>query len=115
MHFSFSLLLSLAWAMTVARAEASAKSSSALSERDLEFTHYVTFDISVGDEDAGQLKFGLYGRVVPKTVENFYQLSKGTTEVQGAKRAYAGSIFHRVIKQFMIQGGDITKGYGRRM
>lgn len=80
----------------------------ASSKPDLTFTHHVTFDISIGDEPAGQLKFGLYGKVVPKTANNFFQLAKGTT-VSGVPRSYTGSIFHRIIKDFMIQGGDITK------
>jgi hypothetical protein len=79
-------------------------------EEDLRFSHYVTFDIEIGEEPAGQLKFGLYGRIVPKTAANFYHLAKGDKEVQGQARTFAGSTFHRVIKQFMIQGGDITKG-----
>jgi Cyclophilin type peptidyl-prolyl cis-trans isomerase/CLD len=72
-------------------------------------THYVTFDVEIGDKPAGQLKIHLFHEVAPKTVKNFYLLSKGTV-VQGKNRSYTGSIFHRIIKSFMIQGGDITKG-----
>lgn len=79
-----------------------------------DFSHYVTFDMDIGDKPAGQLKFGLYGRIVPKTALNFFHLAVGDKEVQGAKRTYSGSVFHRVIKNFMIQGGDITKGYEQR-
>ena len=75
---------------------------------DLTYTHKVTFDISIGGQPAGQLEFGLYGNVVPKTANNFYKLAVGTT-VDGVERSYTGSIFHRIIKDFMIQGGDITK------
>ena len=82
--------------------------SAAPNKPDTTFTHHVTFDISIGGEPAGQLKFGLYGKVVPKTANNFYQLAKGTS-VNGTPRSYTDSIFHRVIKDFMLQGGDITK------
>ncbi len=55
-----------------------------------------------------------YGRVVPKTVNNFLNLCTGKKGVgkSGKPLWYKGSVFHRIIPHFMIQGGDITKGNG---
>merc|ERR1711997_572204 len=74
-------------------------------------THTVTFKIDIGGQRIGNVKIGLFGKTVPKTVENFYQLAKGT-EVAGSFLTYKGSKFHRVIKDFIIQGGDFTRGDG---
>merc|ERR1712109_236754 len=70
-------------------------------------THKVSFDITIGGEAVGTIEVGLFGKTVPKTVKNFYELAQKTKP-----EGYADSIFHRVIKDFMLQGGDFTRGDG---
>ncbi|XP_054277585.1 peptidyl-prolyl cis-trans isomerase B-like [Macrosteles quadrilineatus] len=67
----------------------------------------VWFDIANGDNPPERVVIGLFGKTVPNTVKNFVELSKRT-----APEGYKNSKFHRVIKDFMIQGGDFTKGDG---
>ncbi|QLG70476.1 hypothetical protein HG535_0A04160 [Zygotorulaspora mrakii] len=79
-----------------------------LATSDPKVTHKVYFDIEHGGKDVGRIVIGLYGETTPKTAENFYELTISRDPEMG----YLGSSFHRVIPQFMIQGGDFTQGTG---
>ncbi len=74
----------------------------------------VFFDVSIGGEAAGRITFELFADAVPKTAENFRALCTGEkgTGISGKPLSYKGSSFHRVIQQFMCQGGDFTRGNG---
>ena len=83
---------------------------------DLEsITNKVYFDISINNEPSGRIVFGLFGKTVPKTVENFKSLCVGDKKslYNGNPLTYKGSKFHRIIPEFMCQGGDFTQGNGR--
>ncbi|MEU7135017.1 peptidylprolyl isomerase [Streptomyces sp. NPDC046261] len=67
----------------------------------------VFFDITINDEPAGRIVFKLFDDVVPKTAQNFRELATGQHGF-----GYEGSGFHRVIPDFMLQGGDFTRGDG---
>merc|ERR1711990_834530 len=74
----------------------------------------VFFDITVGGAPAGRIEMTLRADVVPKTAENFRALCTGEKGQGRSGKAlhFKGSSFHRVITQFMCQGGDFTRGNG---
>eukprot|EP00997_Jenningsia_sp_PLL12_P008249 NODE_4995_length_611_cov_42.099644_g4309_i0.p1 GENE.NODE_4995_length_611_cov_42.099644_g4309_i0~~NODE_4995_length_611_cov_42.099644_g4309_i0.p1 ORF type:complete len:172 (-),score=44.73 NODE_4995_length_611_cov_42.099644_g4309_i0:61-576(-) len=79
----------------------------------MSFHSTVFFDVTIGGQAAGRITFGLYAET-PKTSENFRCLCTGEkgTGRSGKPLHYKGSSFHRVISQFMAQGGDFTRGNG---
>ncbi|XP_069557865.1 peptidyl-prolyl cis-trans isomerase D isoform X1 [Brachyistius frenatus] len=75
----------------------------------------VFFDVEVDGEQAGRIVFELFADITPKTAENFRALctgEKGTGKSTGKPLHFKGCPFHRIIKKFMIQGGDFSNHNG---
>lgn len=79
----------------------------------MELHSKVFFDVSIGGQPAGRIEFELF-KNTPITSENFRALCTGERGIgkSGKPLHYKGSGFHRVITQFMAQGGDFTAGNG---
>ncbi|KAL2554425.1 peptidyl-prolyl cis-trans isomerase CYP63-like [Forsythia ovata] len=75
----------------------------------------VFLDASIDGDPVERIVIELFADVVPRTAENFRALctgEKGIGASTGKPLHYKGSIFHRIIKGFMAQGGDFSKGNG---
>ncbi|KAI9136780.1 cyclophilin-like domain-containing protein [Paraphysoderma sedebokerense] len=72
----------------------------------------VFMDVSIGGQPAGRLKMELFADSVPKTAENFRQFCTGEHRRNNQPIGYKNATFHRVIKDFMVQGGDFLKADG---
>ncbi|KAG9312729.1 cyclophilin-like domain-containing protein [Chiua virens] len=99
MSFIFRRLFSSSTASAAAAAGSSASRSN------------VFFDLSIGSQPVKRVVFKLYDDTVPLTARNFRELAVGM-EKDGKKLGYKGSTFHRIIPEFMIQGGDFTRHNG---
>ncbi len=91
-----------------AEAEAAAVAAKAKAKKGAALPR-VFFDIEINQRPAGRIIMQLRSDVVPRTAENFRVLCTGE---QGKQLHFKGSPFHRCIPDFMLQGGDITKGNG---
>nr|XP_023677363.1 E3 SUMO-protein ligase RanBP2-like isoform X3 [Paramormyrops kingsleyae] len=80
---------------------------SCVQELSQESNPVVYFTISADDQTLGRLTMELFAHIVPKTAENFRVLCTGEMGL-----SYRNSIFHRIIPEFMCQGGDITNQNG---
>ena len=67
----------------------------------------VFFDVSIGGQGVGRIKMELFADVVPKTAENFRQFCTGEYRKDGVPVGYKAATFHRIIKDFMVQGKDV--------
>ncbi|KAK6201188.1 cyclophilin-like domain-containing protein [Scheffersomyces amazonensis] len=72
-------------------------------------------DVSIGDKPVGRIVVELYEDLAPESSKNFLELVKGTKKVEDKQGninyySYKNNIFHRAIKNFVIQAGDLIYG-----
>ncbi|KAH6559193.1 hypothetical protein KP509_1Z023800 [Ceratopteris richardii] len=81
----------------------------------VKITHKVYFNSEIDGKHVGRVVMGLFGKTVPKIVENFRALCTGKKGVGNGGKAlhFKGSKFHHIISSFMIQGANFTLGDGR--
>jgi len=78
-------------------------------------TDQVYFDIEVDNQKSGRIIIGLFGDTAPLTVENFKRLcacDHGKGKLSGINLCYKNTVIHRIIPNFMVQGGDVTHNSG---
>ncbi|XP_053993897.1 peptidyl-prolyl cis-trans isomerase H-like [Hylaeus volcanicus] len=68
----------------------------------------VFFDVDVGGHPIGRIKMELFKDVAPQIAETFRQYCTGEKKKDGVPIGYKKTIFHRVIRDFMVQGGDFN-------
>jgi len=80
-------------------------------------THEAWFEVDVrgmddpGENFGGKFTVALFGETVPMTVLNFVSLINGH-KVKGKKMSYKGTLVHRIVKDFVVQMGDVVRGDG---
>lgn len=72
----------------------------------------VFFDIAIAGRPSGRIEITLRPDICPRTAENFRALCTGEKSSPQKNLWFKGSVFHRIIPNFMIQGGDFTRGNG---
>ncbi|SCU91348.1 LAME_0E12156g1_1 [Lachancea meyersii CBS 8951] len=73
---------------------------------------FVFLDVNIGTEPIGRIVIELFGDKAPKTCKNFQTLCSDGIEINKRRFGYKNNCFHRIIKTFMIQAGDIVFGSG---
>ncbi|CAN6203170.1 unnamed protein product [Urochloa humidicola] len=76
---------------------------------------HVFLDISIGGGNPERITFELFANVVPKTAENFRTLCTGKKGIGASTQKplhFKGTILHRIVKGFIAQGGDFSRGDG---
>lgn len=114
-HFLFALIPAV-YIMTVVADKSNKGDASDSTGAGSKVRQRTYFDITLGALPAGRIVFELYSDITPKTVENFRALCTGEIKTVGKTTNkplhYKGIIFHRVVKDFMIQAGDFSAGNG---